>query len=276
MTPNDTNVSAEAHDGIRITPRKPSLIAGPALYLLPSFAQEFSINHALVLQQLYYWTKKTFLKNREGRPAIKYTYGDWQKQFPFWTSRWLKQLLGNIELNGWICVERGTAYNTYSMNPLCLSEFEGLGFFGNKLLVPSESPIKVFPAIVCSIGMVEAIVLQTIHIRTYKQPNWWVKKTMREWQDELLPFVSLRSLERAFAKLEAMRVVEVAGATNKGRKSKQVRVNYEELAQLLPAKIEIAPPKVHKRAAKSSDSSASSVHLPANASGSSAISSPSV
>ena len=65
----------------------------------------------------------------------------------------------------------------------------------------------------------EAIILQTLHIRIYKKPDWWVKKTIHEWHDDLLPFVSVRTLERAFSKLESLGALAVEKATRAATRS---------------------------------------------------------
>ena len=257
-----------------ITPNRQSLMAGPALCLLPGLAVHNSIKYALMLQQVYHWTKKTCLTNASGQPVLRYTYRDWQKQFPFLTPRWIKNLLEKIEQDGWICIERGPSYNSYSMNQAELAEWEDKNIFGKRLLLASESPIKVFPSLVVAFGMVQAIVLQTIHIRTYKKPDWWVKKTTEEWHDELLPFVSVRSLERAISKLAKLGILDVEPVVNKGRRSKRVRVNYVELALALSAEIEMVPTKVQGQAVKTSQQHANTTQQSANSSAPPATSSP--
>ena len=42
-----------------------------------------SINEALLLQQIYYWCKKTCIKDDNGHRVLCYTYAQWRRQMPF-------------------------------------------------------------------------------------------------------------------------------------------------------------------------------------------------
>lgn len=259
-----------------LTPKKPSLMTEPALMLIPDLLDGpsiLSISDALLLQQIHYWCKKTFITDDDGDRILCYTYDQWQDQLPFFSTRWLMKIVQKLEAAGWIEVERGASYNRYKMGASS-KDPKHANFFAGKLLMTGVGAVKVFPTLAMKFGVVEAIILQTLHIRTYKKADWWVKKTVREWHEDMLPFVGERTLERAFSKLGKLGVLVVEKTTNKGRNSKRLRVNYVGLANALSLQIENEPPKLHTLTAASSLASASSSPASAKNSQMPAISSP--
>jgi hypothetical protein len=75
------------------------LINEPPLQVLPTLATFVGLNEAIVLQQIHYWLNPQVNKNYfEGRYWVYNTYGQWQKQFPFFSERTLRRTINNLEI----------------------------------------------------------------------------------------------------------------------------------------------------------------------------------
>lgn len=71
------------------------------LLILPELAAQIGLNEAIVLQQIYYWTRK----NKhviEGKSWVYNTYENWQEQFPFWSVATITRTLKSLEKQGLI------------------------------------------------------------------------------------------------------------------------------------------------------------------------------
>lgn len=71
------------------------------LLILPELAAKIGLNEAIVLQQIYYWTRK----NKhviEGESWVYNTYENWQEQFPFWSVATITRTLKSLEKQGLI------------------------------------------------------------------------------------------------------------------------------------------------------------------------------
>jgi hypothetical protein len=133
------------------------LITEPGLVLIPDLGVYMSVTKALFLQQLYYWTRRTVLKDETGDPVVAYTYNDWKAQFPFVTIRWLKQLVADLEHDDWISVDRGPSYNRYKMSATYKKRDEELRPLAEtcitrKFVLDTIDVVKVFPSLVMSVG----------------------------------------------------------------------------------------------------------------------------
>jgi len=74
------------------------LINEPPLQVLPSLAMRVGLNEAIILQQVHYWLNPKLNKNVfDGRHWVHNTYGQWQKQFPFWAEKTIRRAIGNLE-----------------------------------------------------------------------------------------------------------------------------------------------------------------------------------
>lgn len=74
------------------------LISEPPLQVLPSLAKAIGLNEAIALQQLH-WLLKDERNGaiHDGRKWIYNTIPQWQKFFPFWCERTLRQIFQNLE-----------------------------------------------------------------------------------------------------------------------------------------------------------------------------------
>ncbi|KXG77376.1 hypothetical protein [Thermotalea metallivorans] len=72
------------------------------LVLLPQLAIVIGLNEAIILQQINYWVKlkeKARAKDayKDGKYWVYNTYEEWQKQFPFWSTKTIKRTIRNLE-----------------------------------------------------------------------------------------------------------------------------------------------------------------------------------
>lgn len=72
------------------------LIDEPPLQVLPSLAVAIGLNEAMLLQQVHYWLQRT-KHYHDGRPWIYNTYDEWQEQFPFWSVKTVRNIIGSLE-----------------------------------------------------------------------------------------------------------------------------------------------------------------------------------
>lgn len=77
------------------------LLSERPLVILPSLAVEIGLNEAIILQQLHYWIKNSE-RHIDGKKWVYNTYGDWQKQFPFWSKSTIRRSLSSLEKQGLI------------------------------------------------------------------------------------------------------------------------------------------------------------------------------
>ena len=76
------------------------------------------------------------------------------------------------------------------------------------LLVPEERVQLVYPRLAAKIGLPESIVAAQLFYWTRKMDRDWIHNTIEEWTDQL-PYLSPRTVRRAFASLRDQKLVEV-------------------------------------------------------------------
>lgn len=74
------------------------IISEPPLQVLPSLAVILGLNEAMILQQLHYWliNPKAGVE-KHGHKWIYNSYGDWEKQFPFWSRNTIIRAIQHLE-----------------------------------------------------------------------------------------------------------------------------------------------------------------------------------
>lgn len=81
------------------------LIEESPLTVLPTLAVAIGLHESMIIQQVQYWIS---INKKEGRNYIdgKYwtynTFEAWQKQFPFWTTRTIQNLVAKLEKKGYL------------------------------------------------------------------------------------------------------------------------------------------------------------------------------
>ena len=68
------------------------LIDDYPVLILPKLAEEIGLNKAIVLQQIHFWLSTYAKKNdahhfADDRWWVWNTYGEWQTNFPWWSTR---------------------------------------------------------------------------------------------------------------------------------------------------------------------------------------------
>ena len=82
--------------------RSKALIPEQPLLLLPSLATAIGLNEAIVLQQLHYWLQNSS-HAIDGKRWVYNSYGEWQRQFPFWSVETIKRIFHNLEEKKIVC-----------------------------------------------------------------------------------------------------------------------------------------------------------------------------
>ena len=208
-----------------IQPHKAALLSGPVLMLRPYFALEFGgVAEGLIYQQIAY--RSGFLKNgEEGISPVRYSYSALQRQLPFFSRRWVIEVIRKLEAANAILVKRGPRVNTYSPNPTYDCQVE--------ISVQKYAPLLVFPRLAFELGLNEAVVLQQIHIR-HAGSDCWAIRSFKDWRENVFMFWSDATIKRTFLRLRAAGLVLVKPYTrDDGVTVNSYRANYKRLSQLL-------------------------------------------
>lgn len=76
------------------------LINEEPLQVLPTLAKKVGLNEAIILQQIHYWNRINEKNNHNFYDGYYWTYNtyeDWQKQFPFWSTRTIQRAINRLE-----------------------------------------------------------------------------------------------------------------------------------------------------------------------------------
>ncbi len=75
----------------------------PPLTVLPSLAVVVGLEEAIVLQQIHYWVRRKQESGQDykkGRYWVYNSYGEWQKQFPFWSETTVRRIIKRLKDSG--------------------------------------------------------------------------------------------------------------------------------------------------------------------------------
>ncbi len=107
------------------------LINEPPLMVLPSLAQRFGLNEAIVIQQLHYWINKSS-SNIDGHWWVYNSVADWHKQFPFWSESTIKRILAKL------CDRKVLMKDNFNKAPMDRTSWYTIDYS----LVHSDTPIR--------------------------------------------------------------------------------------------------------------------------------------
>ncbi len=190
------------------------------------------VAEGLIFQQLLF--RAGGFIDEEGR-TVRFSYTRLQKQFPFFTRRWIIEIISRLEASGAIDVIRSSRVNVYSVSGNCDVKFE--------ITSQNFATMIVFPELACKVGLLEAVVLQQIHIRNYDSDgSKWVIRSFNQWHDDVFMFSSISTIKRLFAKLTKQKLIFVKPYHGEEGTVNSYRVNYVQLASVL----EIPLPEVEK------------------------------
>lgn len=210
---------------VTIQLHKQAMLSGPALMLVPHWALEFdSVASGLVYQQLLF-RSGFFTDPSLENPIARFSYTKLQRQFPFFTRRWIIEIIKRLETAGAIHVTRNGRVNVYSINKTFDCKVEATP--------QNTAAMLVFPALACKVGLQEAIALQQIHIRHHQYDGGlWAIRSFQQWQAEVFMFLGIATVKRLFARLQQQGLIFVKpyhGETTVN----SYRVNYVRIAEVL-------------------------------------------
>jgi len=206
---------------------KQAMLSGKSLVFRPLWAIALGgLAEARIVEQLK--VRSVGWKTGGDNVSVRFSYTRLQEQLPFFTRRWIIKAVNNLESIGAITVDRGARVNQYFVN------------LGN--LDPQVEATKmntagmlVFPELAIKVGLLDAIALQQIHLRSGKsEGSSWAIRSLAKWHQEVFMFVSEATVKRLFSRLKQKELVFVGsynGATT--GEVKKYRVNYVRVAELL-------------------------------------------
>lgn len=216
---------------------KATFISGPVITFKPIIAEMLGINDAMVFTQLLYRSESSNLKVGE-TTVVRFSYTKIQKQIPFFTKRTIINIISRLEARKTIFVLRTKRVNEIAIMGAAVCEY-----IKANLTEKNVSPMVVYPQLAKLIGLNEAIIIQQIHIRHFNDiPGYWVIRPYHVWQSDVLMFMSIGAIKRAFAKLKALNLIYVKAYTSDYAVTNAYRVNYLKLAEIL--QLPISPPKI--------------------------------
>jgi hypothetical protein len=75
------------------------------LVVLPTLAELYGLNEAIVIQQVHYWCNKAKTYD-DGYTWVYNSIPEWKKQFPFWSERTIFSILKRLREDGLLIAER--------------------------------------------------------------------------------------------------------------------------------------------------------------------------
>lgn len=220
---------------LKIELYKQAMLSGNAvLKLQPFFVLNLGgVAEALVYQQLLF--RAGGYSNEYENYSIRFSYTRLQRQLPFFTRRWIIEIIMRLEAMGAITVKRGSRVNVYSLN--------GHYKLKHKATPQNTAAMMVFPELACKIGLMEAVILQQIHIR-HSGSSWWAIRSFKQWHTEVFMFSGIATIKRLFSKLAKQNLIFVKPYHGEEGTVNSYRVNYVELASILGVPLpEVTKPK---------------------------------
>lgn len=207
-----------------LQPHNPSMLSGSVLALRAIWALEFGLAEGVLFSQLHY--RANGFPEQGGASNVRFSYTKLQKQLPFFSRRWIIELVTRLEASEAIHVIRGEGVNQYTLN-------------GKKTFVTDYSEkylaaLLIFPELACRVGLIEALILQQIHIRHHLcDGSVWTVKAFQEWHSDVFMFLSISTVKRAFAQLRKKGLIFVGTYNSDRGVVGKYRVNYLGLAECL-------------------------------------------
>lgn len=197
----------------------------------PKMAIKHGLTEAIFLCQLFFWRKRSS-ETCDGEKVVRFSYTRWQRQLPFLTRRRVIDLVLQLEEKGVIKVHREGRVNRIALRDIGGDVLES-DLFDDKY----QAVLPVFGTLAKVVGLRAAIILQQVHFRTKAEPDAWARKSMQEWHDHCLMFISLRTLKRIFPELVKNQLLLTKPVNGANGSVNGYRVNYDRLATLLAGEI---------------------------------------
>jgi hypothetical protein len=74
----------------------------------PTIAKKIGLNEAIIFQQIHYWLVKNQEKDKnfiDGRYWTYNSFENWQKQFPFWSTRTIRRITTRLSSYGIVIIK---------------------------------------------------------------------------------------------------------------------------------------------------------------------------
>lgn len=211
---------------LEIQLHKEAMLNGHVLILRPIMVIALGgVPEALLYGQLMYHAKGYA---DDGAPPVRLSYTKLQKQFPFFSRRWIIKIVKKMESEKMIKVARGARVNEYGVisNIFSACNVEATGQESAKMLV--------FPKLACKVGLLEAIALQQIHIRHHEnEGSTWVIRSLNQWHSDVFMYLGLATVKRLFSRLKKQGLIFVDTYQAETGTVNKYRVNYVRVAEVL-------------------------------------------
>lgn len=219
---------------LEITPNNQSMLNGRKLLLLPVYPHLFGFAEGVVFSQLVFLSGA--LKQFEENPNVRISFTKLQRHLPFYSRRWLIEIIKRLEEFGEISI-----VNTGRVNQIEVPNHYGSAVDyvlaekdGREEKTLYTSKLIIFPELACKVGLLEAIALQQIHIRHHGSDGTaWVIRSLKKWHDDTFMFLGEATVKRLFTRLKTKGLVFVKDSKNELGITKAYRVNYIKVAEVL-------------------------------------------
>lgn len=221
---------------LKIQLNSQAMLNGKTLVLRPVWAMNLGVMKALIYEQLIFLSGAAKHAMLSQTPSVRFSYSRLQEQLPFFTRRSIIKAIQELEATGIISVERGSRVNKYTLN----MEKEWIENNGDE---HNSSSMLLFPDLATKIGVLEAIVLQQIHIRhCHGDGSIWTIRTISQWHERVLPFVSEATVKRLFSRIRESGLIFVGSYKSEFGFVSKYRVNYIRVAEVLGIPVPISTP----------------------------------
>lgn len=213
-----------AYNKINIQFDQQKILTSSAYGFKPIYALHFgSPAQAMVYQQLNYRAKSK-AKATNSELSVRFSYSKLAKMFGY-SRRWMVETIKALESKGAIEIIKNGRVNELKFKTL-------------KIDVPETNRNKammlIFPELLNKVSLLEAIAIQQIHIRLYKNgPKYWVVRSYQQWQDEVFMYLSIATIKRLFKRLEDNGLIHKQKYEDELGFVNSYRVSYKTVADLL-------------------------------------------
>lgn len=210
---------------------KQAMLSGKKLILRPLWALSMGgVPEALLYEQLLF-RSGAYQTTAVEPHVVRFSYSRLREQLPFYSRRWLVEVVKKLEAIGAISVTRGSRVNEYQIN---LKYLKDLAHDSSSATEGKFASLLVFPDLAVKVGVMEAVALQQIHIRHHEYDgSVWVIRSMEQWRNSVFMFLGEATVKRLFGRLRQLDLIYVGSYTVETGVVNKYRVNYIKVAQLL-------------------------------------------
>ena len=203
-----------------------AMLSGPAMLFRPFWALALGgLAEGLIYGHLAYRAATSALRHEDMR-AFRSSYTRLQRQLPFFSRRWVIEIVGRLHDRGAIQIVRTQRVNVIVLN----EEFH----FTVQATNQNQAAMLVFPELARKVGLLDAIALQQVHIRHHSNDgSVWVIRSFQQWHADLFAFLGMATVKRLFERLRKNGYVLVRGYSGENGLVNSYRVNYVRVAETL-------------------------------------------